>query len=212
MNHSAIRNNYNRLSSWYDWFSIPEQNAKNIGLRLLDVLPGENVLEIGFGTGRALVNMSCSAGEDGKVYGIDISDGMLRVAQDNIYRAKLSNRISLQLGDAVNLPFKNDLFDAIFISFTLELLNANEILIVLQECKRVLHADGRIGLVSMDYKDCLSVKIYNWFHTHLPSIVDCTPIDLRNIIGSSGYKLADVIEKYIGGLPVVILTARKFGI
>jgi ubiquinone/menaquinone biosynthesis C-methylase UbiE len=211
MNHSVARKNYNRLSNWYHWFSIPEQNVKNIALRLLDVRPGENVLEIGFGTGRDLINLSGSVGDDGRVYGIDISDGMLRVARDNIYRSNLLNRIGLQLGDAVNLPFKNDFFDVVFLSFTLELFNANEILIVLQECKRVLHPDGRIGLVSMEYKETLSVNIYTWFHDHFPSLVDCAPIDLRNFVWNSGYKLVDVMEKNMGGLPVVMLTARKNG-
>jgi ubiquinone/menaquinone biosynthesis C-methylase UbiE len=211
MNRSLARLNYTRLSRWYDWFSIPEQHYKEIGCSLLNIHAGENILEIGFGTGRALIHLAASAGEGGKVFGIDLSDGMARVAQTNISRARLLKRIWLILGDAGRLPFKCCFFDAIFVSFTLELFEENEILVILKECKRVLHASGRLGLVAMDYKDCTAVKIYNWFHARIPSVVDSAPIDIRKIIERSGFKLVKLIEKGMTGLPVVILTAMKYG-
>ncbi len=75
---------------------------------------------------------------------------MARVAKSNISRAKLSKKVELIVGDAVRLPYKNDFFDAIFISFTLEIFEPKEIMVVLEECKRVLRANGRLGLVAMD--------------------------------------------------------------
>jgi ubiquinone/menaquinone biosynthesis C-methylase UbiE len=120
-------------------------------------------------------------------------------------------RIRLILGDSGRILYKSCFFDAIFVSFTLEVFEANEILVILEECKRALHTSGRLGFVAMDYKDCTAVKIYNWFHARIPSVVDSAPIDIRKIIERSGFKLVKLIEKGMTGLPVVMLTARKYG-
>jgi len=211
MNHSTARNNYNRLSRWYDWFASSENQFTEIGVRMLNVQPGEKVLEIGFGTGQGLVALAHSASEIGKVYGIDLSDGMFQVANDKISRAGLSSRIELRLGDAVNLPFENDFFDAIFISFTLELFDTPEIPLVLGECKRVLLEDGRLGVVALEKKECWATKIYEWFHARMPILVDCRPIYVRRIIEAAGFAPVEAREKAMWGLPVGIIIARKHG-
>jgi ubiquinone/menaquinone biosynthesis C-methylase UbiE len=211
MNHSAVRNNYNRMSRWYDWFASSERQFTQIGLRILNVQPGEKVLEIGFGTGQGLVALAHSVSETGKVYGIDLSDGMFQVAKERISRTGLSSRIELRLGDAVNLPFKDDFFDAIFISFTLELFDTSDIPLVLGECKRVLLEDGRLVVVALDKKDCRVARIYEWFHARLPSLVDCHPIYVRRIIEMAGFDPVAVREMAMWGLPVMNIIARKHG-
>jgi ubiquinone/menaquinone biosynthesis C-methylase UbiE len=211
MNHSATRINYNRLSCLYDWFASSEKRCTQTGLRMLNVQPGEKVLEIGFGTGHGLVTLARSVNETGKVYGIDQSDGMFQVAKKIISRAGLSGRIELRLGDAVDLPFEDGFFDAIFISFTLELFAMPEIPLVLAECKRVLLEDGRLGLVALEKKDCRAVRIYEWFHTRFPSLVDCRPIHVRRTIEAAGFDPIAVREMVMWGLPVDIIIAKKHG-
>jgi len=207
----AARTAYDRLSRWYDWFASSEKYFTEIGSRMLNVQAGEKVLEIGFGTGQGLVALAHSAGETGKVYGIDLSEGMFQVAQVKIARAGLSRWVELRLGDAANLPFGDDFFDAIFISFTLELFDTPEIPFVLGECKRVLREDGRLGVVALEKKDCQAIKIYEWFHARMPALVDCRPIYVRKIIEAAGFELAEASEEAMWGLPVEIVIARKHG-
>jgi len=209
--HNSTRNNYDRLSRWYDWFASSEKHFTEIGLRMLKIQPGEKVLEIGFGAGQGLVALAHSAGETGKVYGIDLSEGMFQIAQAKIARAGLSRRVELRLGDAARLPFVDDFFDAIFISFTLELFDTPEIPLVLGECKRVLREDGRLGVVALEKKDCRAVKIYEWFHARMPALVDCRPIHARKTIEAAGFELAEASEEAMWGLPVEIVIARKYG-
>lgn len=199
------------MSRWYDLFTGSEKRFTDFGLRMLNIQPGEKVLEIGFGTGQGLVALAHSASETGKVYGIDLSEGMFQVAQEKIARAGLSSRVELHLGDAASLPFEDDFFDAIFISFTLELFDTPEIPLVLGECKRVLREDGRLGVVALEKKDCRVIKIYEWFHARMPALVDCRPIYVRKIIEAAGFELAEASEEAMWGLPVEIVTARKHG-
>lgn len=211
MNNSSTRINYNRLSHFYDLFTYSEKKFSDIGLRMFKVNAGEKVLEIGFGTGKDLVALAHSVSETGAVFGIDLSDGMCQVTNARIIRAGLSHRIKICLGNATKLPFADDFFDALFISFTLELFDTHELPLVLKECKRVLFEHGRLGVVALEKKDCQAIKIYEWFHAKLPTLVDCRPIDVRRIIEMAGFEPVEACEQAMWGLPVEIITARKNG-
>jgi ubiquinone/menaquinone biosynthesis C-methylase UbiE len=78
----------------------------------------------------------------GKVYGVDISEGMLAVTYTKLRKAELLNRVELINKEAVHLPFTDSFFDAVFMSFTLELFDTPEISKMLSECYRVLKKRG----------------------------------------------------------------------
>ena len=100
--------------------------------------PARSVLEIGFGTGNSLVTFADQVGDSGSVSGIDISPGMKAVAEKKLKQQEVGGKIELKVGDARELPFKDDSFDAVFSSFTLELFPVEHIPIVLKEIARVL--------------------------------------------------------------------------
>jgi demethylmenaquinone methyltransferase/2-methoxy-6-polyprenyl-1,4-benzoquinol methylase len=208
----ATRIAYNRMSGVYNLLSaIFEKKHREAGLEKLAVQSGETVLEIGFGTGRAIVAMARAAGDTGKVYGIDISDKMLRKAGRRVRKAGLSKRVVLQRGDAAQLSFKENFFDTIFMSFTLESFDTPEIPIILKECKRVLKNDGRLCVVALSKKDkdTFMVRFYERVHRMFPRYVDCRPIFVRQTLEESGFLTIDVTEMPMWKLPVAIVLARK---
>jgi ubiquinone/menaquinone biosynthesis C-methylase UbiE len=207
--HFLTRLNYDRLSRWYDSFSASERRISKTGLSLLKTQPGEKVLEIGFGTGHALIDLARAVGETGNVCGIDLSPGMLSVARRHVRRSNMDGRISLHIGDATHLPFSNDHFQVALMSFTLELFETTEIPIVLAECKRVLIPGGKLGIISLAKKDLRIVKIYEWFHAHFPHVVDCRPILVSQILDFAGYRVIRTLEVSLWGLPVEATLARK---
>jgi len=79
---------YNRISRLYDILAWSDEKIPvEAGLRLLAIQYGERVLEIGFGTGHAIISMAESTGAAGKIYGVDISDKMYQITQGAVERA-----------------------------------------------------------------------------------------------------------------------------
>jgi demethylmenaquinone methyltransferase/2-methoxy-6-polyprenyl-1,4-benzoquinol methylase len=202
---------YNKLSRWYDLFARFESKYKEAGLQKLDTKKGEKVLEVGFGTGHCILDLARAVGEGGKVYGIDISEGMCNIAQSKAKEASLSQMVSLQCADGTHLPFEANSFDAVFMSFALEVFDTPEIPIVLNECRRVLQDGGRICVVAMSKgkRATMMLRLYEWFHERLPNYVDCRPIYAQKALEQAGFRINDVAHASMWGLPVEIVLARK---
>jgi ubiquinone/menaquinone biosynthesis C-methylase UbiE len=203
--------NYDRLSGGYDVLAgLAERRYKEAGLQKLELKNGEKVLEIGYGTGQCILPMARSVGVSGKVYGIDLSEGMYRVAKLKVGRAGLSARVELACGDATQLPYDGNSMDAIFASFTLELFDTPEIPVVLGQCQKVIHPGGRICIVGMAKKDenNLMTTLYEWVHEKIPRTVDCRPIHAQEALKEAGFEIVDVTGMSMFGLPVEIILAR----
>lgn len=203
---------YDKMSKWYDIVTGPfEKKYRDAGLQELGAKEGEIVLEIGFGTGHCILALAQLVGNSGQVYGIDISEEMLNIALSRVKEAGLSERVKLRCGDAAKLPFEANFFDAIFVSFTLEIFDTPEIPTVLHECQRVLPGGGRICVVAMSKKGRAGVmtRLYEWAHRKFPSYVDCRPIFIQKALEDAQFQVLDVTEMSMWGLPVEIVVAKK---
>lgn len=204
------RATYDRLSGWYDLLAgASERKYKLRGLELLDVQEGERVLEVGFGSGESLLSLARSAGEAGRVVGVDLSMGMGRVAREKLRIANILNRVSLTCADAAHMPYRDGYFDAIFISFTLELFDTPEIPVVLAECQRVLSPGGRMCVVALARKETWVVRLYERIHDWWPSAVDCRPIYPRISLEQAGFQVEHALEMSMFGLPVEVIAGNK---
>jgi ubiquinone/menaquinone biosynthesis C-methylase UbiE len=204
----TARSSYNRMSRWYDWLSgASEKAACQEGLRMLAVKEGERVLEIGFGTGHNLLALAKTVGGAGRVCGIDLAEGMLAVARGQVERAGFAERVELRCGDAVYLPYEAESFDAAFSSFTLELFDTPEIPLVLGECRRVLKAGGRIGIVSLAKhgKPNAMTRLYEWAHLKFPNVVDCRPILVSQALVEAGFDVQEMVQRSMWGLAVEVV-------
>ena len=208
----AARIAYNRYGLFYDFIGgqFERRYALN-GLLMLNVQPGESVLEIGFGTGHALLKLAKTVGEGGHVSGIDISDRMCAITRLRIHHAKLLDRVTLHRGDAQKLPFETAAFDALFISFTLELFDTEDIPQVLRECYRVLKPRGRICIVSLlKSRRCSRIeRLYEWIHEKFPQWVDCRPIQARHELIQTGFEPQQEQAQSMFGLLVSTIFAIK---
>ena len=200
---------YDWLSRFYDLLAVFERKYAGMALASLSVNEGETVLEIGFGSGHCLRRIAQSVGQSGKAYGIDISAGMLEVTKGRLEKAQLMARAELYCGDAATLPYDDNTFDAVFMSFTLELFDTPEIPEVLREVKRVLGPGGRLGVVSMSKEngESMLMRIYEWFHTKWPKYIDCRPIYVEQSLRDAGYRIKNKEKVRFFGLPGEIIIA-----
>src|SRR6266550_6456479 len=94
-----VRRRYNRLASIYVFFEWLFWLPRGIRPRAVDRLNlkfGDRVVEVGCGTGRNLAFLSRAVGPDGRVYGIDLSEGMLAKARSVCEQAGLTNVLLIQ--------------------------------------------------------------------------------------------------------------------
>jgi demethylmenaquinone methyltransferase/2-methoxy-6-polyprenyl-1,4-benzoquinol methylase len=202
---------YDKIAKVYDLMSEhTEGPVREAGLRMLAPRAGETVLEIGFGTGHALVWLARAVGPPGKVHGIDLSDGMLAVTESLVRHEGVADRVELRTGDATDLPYPADSMDAVFMSFTLELFDTPEIPVVLGQCRRVLKTGGRIVVVSMskEGKHGLIYEAYEWTHRHFPNFVDCRPILVSQAVAAAGFQVTEKQNVQIW-VPMQIVRAGK---
>ena len=108
--------------------------------------PGERVLDVGAGPGFLASEIAREVGNSGCVYGVDISDPLLEFAKAR--SAKASNVEFLE-GDATELPFPDESFDAIVSTQVLEYVS--DVDAALAEFGRVLRKGGRVALLDTDW-------------------------------------------------------------
>jgi len=209
---ASVRSTYDSLSRWYDLLAgSSERRAMEAGLGKLAVQEGERVVEVGCGTGNGLVQLAKSVGEHGRVCGLDLSAGMLAVARQKIEDTGLEGRVLLVRGNALSLPFRSACFAAAFMSLTLELFADREIRTVLQEYRRALRDNGRLGVVALSArgKPTLARALYERAHVAFPHYIDCRPIAVQPAVEAAGFATLDVAEMSLWGLPVEILVAER---
>jgi demethylmenaquinone methyltransferase / 2-methoxy-6-polyprenyl-1,4-benzoquinol methylase len=109
----TISGNYDNLNRVIS-FGIDVKWRKKV-LKIVSDSKPKIILDIATGTGDLAILMAQSNAE--KIIGLDISAGMLEVGRKKIEEKKLSNIIELVLADSENMPFEDNYFDAITVSF-----------------------------------------------------------------------------------------------
>jgi ubiquinone/menaquinone biosynthesis C-methylase UbiE len=147
--HAAVIERYDRIAGliiFFEWLLFLPRGLRREAVERLSLRPGEKVLEVGCGTGRNFPYLSEAVGKTGRVYGVDLSPGMLRNARALCARSGFAN-IELTQGDAADFMAPAPL-DAVFFSLSYNTMPRH--LTVLRRAWNALRPGGR--LVIMDAK------------------------------------------------------------
>jgi ubiquinone/menaquinone biosynthesis C-methylase UbiE len=110
---------------------------------LLEVGPGDSVLEVGFGPG-AVVRRLSEMAPNVRVSGVDPSREMVEQARARNAAAIRSGRVDLRLGSVADLPFDAESFDKALAVNSMQVWP--DPAAGLRELRRVLKPGSRIGL------------------------------------------------------------------
>ena len=124
----------------YKGLTIDERMSKALELAKLE--PGMNVLDIGCGRGEIVLH--CALRRT-KICGIDFSKDALKLANNLIDLYPISSKgADLIRADVKKIPFKNNLFDRIFLLDIIEHLHDYELNEMFQNIRTILKMDGLI--------------------------------------------------------------------
>ncbi len=125
---------------------------------------GDVVLDIGCGAGLDLYFASKKVGEKGKVYGVDISEEMVKKARSNMQQLNLNN-VGVKLAHSDNIPLEDESIDVVTSNGIYNLSPDKKA--VLKEAYRVLKTNGIICFSEIVLKQELEQEIRksvkDWF-------------------------------------------------
>ncbi|RMA57729.1 bifunctional demethylmenaquinone methyltransferase/2-methoxy-6-polyprenyl-1,4-benzoquinol methylase UbiE [Ulvibacter antarcticus] len=122
----------------------------------------ESILDIATGTGDLAIKFATNSSAS-RIVGLDLSEGMLSVAKKKVADTKLANKIEFIQGDSEALPFKENSFDAITVSFGIR--NFEDLEKGLSEIKRVLKPGGLFVILETSVPTKTPFKQGYYFYT-----------------------------------------------
>jgi phosphatidylethanolamine/phosphatidyl-N-methylethanolamine N-methyltransferase len=143
MQESSTRKIYDIHAMFYDaTFGRLVKRRIAQGISHMNIKQEDRVLDLGIGTGASL---NFYPYDRGKIYGVDLSGGMLREARKKIRELGRTNTHVFQ-ADAMRLPFGDNTFDHVFISHVISVVSDPYRLV--EEAQRVAKAGARIVIVN----------------------------------------------------------------
>jgi len=106
----------------------------------LELTPGDTVLDVGCGTGLSFHRLRTRVGREGRVIGLDYSEGMVRRARRRVRERGWAN-VAVVRGDATRLPVGG--LDAVYASMTVSATPDPGA--VAREARRALRPGGRVA-------------------------------------------------------------------
>lgn len=128
---------------------------------------GQYWLDVCSGTGEMTRNLSRRADPSTEIFSVDFSYPMLRRAREKSY----TRPIHFTLADVAHLPFPDETFDLVSISFSIRNLNLNreELLTHLREFYRILKPGGQF--LNLETSQPSSKILKKLFHFYIQKIV-----------------------------------------
>lgn len=174
----------------------------------------KEVLDVATGTGDLAI--AVQKGTGAKVVGLDLSQQMLNVGIEKIKKIKLNDQIEMVKGDAENLPFESNKFDAVSVAFGVR--NFENLTKGLAELKRVVKDGKSVYILEFSKVEGFLAPFYMFYfrnilpqigklvskdnraYTYLPDSVNAFPFGekMKTILLDVGFKTVEYKKLSLG--------------
>lgn len=159
----------------------------------IEIKPGDVVLDLGCGRGEDTIRAARLAGPEGKAIGLDLTEAMIRKAEELAAEEGIENAVFLQ-GDIERLPFSEDTFDGVMSNCVIN--HAKDKARVYRQIRRVLKPGGRFVVADAVTKFPLPDEVKNdpeaWAQCYGGAI---TEEDYLESILTSGFERIEILNR-----------------
>jgi demethylmenaquinone methyltransferase/2-methoxy-6-polyprenyl-1,4-benzoquinol methylase len=173
---------FDNIAPRYDFLNHLLSMGIDIGwrrkaIRILKAQKPKSILDVATGTADFAIE-ALDANPD-EVIGVDISKDMLAVGRTKISKKGLENKVRLDYGDAENLPYETEKFDAITVAFGVR--NFENLEAGLTEMNRVLKKGKTLFVIEFSKPEHFPIKqlYFFYFKAILPLIGKLVSKDAR---------------------------------
>lgn len=165
-----VEDMFNSIAFRYDFLNRFLSLGIDIGWRkkaigFLKPLKPQHVLDVATGTADLAI-MAAKILKPQKITGVDIAQLMLNVGSTKIKEQGLNEIITLQRADSENLPFDNNMFDAVTVAFGVR--NFENLEKGLNEIYRVLKPGGRAVILEFSNPQSFPYKqVYQFYFKYI---------------------------------------------
>ena len=125
----------------------------------------KHVLDVAIGTADLTIEM-LKSGKAEQVTGIDLSEQMMEVGKRKVERLKLKERVEFVYGNAQQMPFEDNCFDAVTCAFGCR--NFSDLDAGLREMYRVLKPGGQVTILEFSYPTGRYIRaLYDFYFTRV---------------------------------------------
>jgi len=156
---------FDNISKKYDFLNHFLSMGIDVGWRkkVVKIIGKQNpnsILDIATGTGDLAIMLADL--KVSEIVGLDLSAGMLAVGTEKVKAKHLSKVIAMIQGDSENLPFEDNRFDAITVSFGVR--NFENLTKGLSEILRVLKPQGKLVILEFSKPESFIMKhLYGFY-------------------------------------------------
>jgi demethylmenaquinone methyltransferase / 2-methoxy-6-polyprenyl-1,4-benzoquinol methylase len=160
----------NRYDVMNDLMSLGSHRLmKRFAVELTRARPGDRIMDLAGGTGDLAVRLVPLVGDAGEVVLCDINESMLTIGRQRLHDKGIVSNVSFVLGDAEDLPFPDNHFNAVTMAFGLRNITRKEK--ALRAVLRVLKPGGRIVILEFSRPVNQGIKrAYNAFSALWPKV------------------------------------------
>lgn len=162
-----VQETFNSIAGRYDLMNSlmslgMDKRWRRIAVHRVGAKPGMHILDVCCGTGQLSIELGNAVGAEGNVIGLDFSQKMLDVANRSLAQSSNKDRVRFIQGNAMELPFANNVFDGATVGWGLR--NLPDLREGIREMVRTVKPGGKIISLDMAKPTLMGFKQAYWLY------------------------------------------------